>query len=118
MHTPATSPQNPNEQESAECLWLDAAQTRYFLLNMSDRDLPVDNSLISSLSGEQKAVDLAAIAPLEITEAAATAHLEAQLDRAKTSTTHPAIGEPNLLDRLLHFVQFLSIFESIAFAAL
>ncbi len=77
---PQQLPDNQNTEDKGS-LWIDATQTRYFLISnrqeLSDGNFPLHN-----LDGEQKEVAIAKIASYEITQEQATAYLESQINQA------------------------------------
>jgi hypothetical protein len=63
------------------CLWINYARSCYFLIP-NDRKLPSGEFLIQTLVGEEKNIDAAALASFEITEEAAKAYLQAEIEQA------------------------------------
>ncbi|GEM_PF-1071895 len=77
---PQRLPENQNPEDQCS-LWIDASQTRYFLIP-NCKKIPCGDFPICNLEGEQKEVAIAKIASYEITQEQATAYLESQINQA------------------------------------
>jgi hypothetical protein len=81
-------------------LWINANQSKYFLIPMNE-NIPDGDFLVFTILGEEKSVDINAITPFEITEIEAKQYLETEIQQGLedvkiplTEITH--IGSYNL----------------------
>jgi hypothetical protein len=93
---PQQLPDNQNTEDKGS-LWIDATQTRYFLIP-SRQELPGGDFPIHNLEGEQKKVAIAKIASCEITQEQAKAYLESQINKAIDQAKHA------LFNRITFFI--------------
>ena len=61
-------------------LWINANQSKYFLIPMNE-NIPDGDFLVFTILGEEKSVDINAIIPFEITETEAKQYLETEIQQ-------------------------------------
>jgi len=90
---PQQVPKNQNTEDKGS-LWIDATQTRYFLIP-SRQKVPCGDLLLHNLEGEQKKVAIAAIASYEIPQQQAKVYLESQINQAIDQAKHALFNRIN-----------------------
>jgi hypothetical protein len=62
-------------------LWIDSTKSHYFIIP-NDENFPTGDFILSTLNGDEKKVDCAAITPFEILESEANLYLQAEMTQA------------------------------------
>jgi hypothetical protein len=71
-------------------LWINANQSKYFLIPMNE-NIPDGDFLVFTILGEEKSVDINAIIPFEITETEAKQYLETEIQQGLENVKIPLV---------------------------